>query len=535
MVSFSGSINESLSAWTGNEEEFKVFKSWGDSSEKGYLLEDISSFDKYWNNQNDFVNVYSLNEDTINKFIKILPDNYDIESFINNYHVYNKFSYISEHKKVYRTIFPHQENAINSWMENKKGILEMATGTGKTFTAISIINNLLKVEPLLVVIVCPQNYLVSQWYHEIESSLLSQYDETTSILICDSRINWKIKIDNVILRTKIDNKRSAILLTTKNSGSSKVFIDNVKKFNLKKMIIADEVHWLGAKESSKILIDQFEFRLGLSATPSRWFDEKGTRNLMKYFDDIVFRFTIKDALTNINPITRDFFLCQFYYHPVFIELTDDELFDYENLTIKIIKKYNKELKNKDDLSVVDLLLFERAKIIKKAENKIGMLIKLLNEKTYNNIIIYLADNEQLNKVAQLFFQYKYSFSPFTMDEPINVKESIIQSFNEGQITALLAMKCLDEGVDLPKAQNAFLVASSGNPREYIQRLGRVLRHSPGKRESHIYDFIVRPAIRWKDENIKEIEEHIFQKELLRAREIATWALNNTDAIKMLEK
>jgi len=272
--------------------------------------------------------------------------------------------------------------------------------------------------------------------------------------------------------------------------------DNKGNFHI--FLIADEVHWLGAEKSRRGLIEEYDFRLGLSATPKRWFDDLGTQIMYDYFGDVVFEFSLKDAITKINPVTGYTYLTSYRYIPYFVSLTDDELDEYFEKTKSIAQRYSQANDDEKD-NILESLLFRRADIIKNASKKYSALEHILDKlgRDVEHTIIYCTP-QQIDKVMEIVNQRGLMAHRFTMEEGttpnekyngLSEREYILQKFAEGEYQVLVAMKCLDEGVDVPPAKIAILMASSGNPREYIQQIGRVIRRYPNKSEATIYDII----------------------------------------------
>ena len=534
IITFSGSINETAYGWQSNIEEFKVFRSW-QISEIEYIQADINKFNKFWNNLSSYIRVIDIPEAVKNKLIEWAPK--DI-SFVN----LNRWYAMGKMKKIY--LFENQKQAVQSWISNNMmGIFEMATGTGKTFTALGCLEKILKkFSKLIVVITCPYQHLIQQWKKEIDKFGV-EYDE---IIIADStKFSWKDNLTNSLIDTSLGNKHKIIILTTHRTFSMNNFkkiIQNNKK-NLDIFLIADEVHGLGAKKSSTGLLKEYNLRLGLSATPKRWFDTVGTNIIYDYFDKVVYEFTLKNAINTINPLTSETYLTPYRYIPKFINLNKEELGKYIEKTRIIQMKINKIKSNEDKDIYLENLLFQRANIIKNAQQKYRILEEILNEinSTIRLTIIYCSP-QQIDAVMKIINKRGIIAHRFTMEEGVNVdkkygniseREFLLQKFGENKYKVLVAMKCLDEGVDIPPARRAILMASSGNPREYIQRIGRIIRRYIGKEEAIIHDIIVVPSFNKLFPELRAIEWKIFEKEIERYEEIAINAINNAEALEII--
>jgi superfamily II DNA or RNA helicase len=313
--------------------------------------------------------------------------------------------------------------------------------------------------------------------------------------------------------------------------------------NIPGFLIADEVHGIGSPYQRRGLNNRYNLRLGLSATPRRFFDDVGTTTLLNYFGETVYQFTLEDALKKINPATNDFYLTQYRYYPIFIKLTGDDLDEYIAQSKKIALAYSYCQNQEEKELILTQLLNKRANIIKNAKGKYSKLTEIIKSfsRSQQWIIIYCTP-QQIDHIMKQLLQFQYTVHRFTMEEAttpdkrfgnISEREYILKKFAEGEYQILVAMKILDEGVDVPPARIAILMASSGNPREYIQRIGRVIRKYPGKNEASIYDVIVVPSNADLPPELKDLEKKIFEKQLQRCEYIAKIAINNSQALKEL--
>ena len=545
-ISFSGSINETKAGWLNNIEEFKVFKSW-DELGKSYLEKDFEKFNDFWNSNHSTkifhsrVKVLDIPTAIEQKLIDLAPkDISDLD--------------LKERKKPVIINPPHrqeiilrkyQKEALAAWLKNnKKGIFEMATGTGKTITALGCLNKIYdNNENCISIISCPQTHLVQQWEEEIKKFNI-KYD---SLLIASgSNYKWRKILSDAIDNNILGYENKIIIITTHDTFSSEDFQKLLKKVESPNLfLIADEVHGIGSIGRRKGLAEIFNFRLGLSATPKRWFDEKGTQKLYDYFGDVVFEFPLSKALIEINPETGQTFLTPYRYLPKFTILNDDELEKYIELTKKIIVLYSESRKNTEAAEKLERLLFLRADIIKDAKNKIELLKEILKElgSDIKWTIIYCSP-KQIDEVVMIVNKLNIRAHRFTMTEGVTPsnkygglteRDYLLKNFAIGKYQVLVAMKCLDEGVDIPPARQAIIMSSSTNPREYIQRIGRVVRRFDNKKEAIIYDLIVVPSFNGFSKEIQDVELKIFEKEMIRFLEIANNAVNSITAVKAINE
>jgi superfamily II DNA or RNA helicase len=538
ILSFSGSINETASGWLDNIEEFKVFKSW-ELGEIDYVNEDKNKFDTFWNDNSNRARTYPLPEAIEKRLIKLAPKDISIVDL----EKWDK----KRPKSKKPILFKQQQDAIRIWIENGfRGLFEMATGTGKTFAAIGCLDKVFSKEKRIVaVVVCPYNHLIRQWLDSLEKYEITQIKK----IICDkTNPKWKIGAFDIARDLNNGFVDRAIVFTTHSTFSSTDFIELVKLLKTKSLLIVDEVHGAGAPIRKIGFIDKYNFRLGLSATPSRWLDPEGTETILSYFgvkdQKGLYSFSIRDALKNINPATGKTYLAPYEYRPNFVELSDQELLEYIDFTKKIaraiFKLKNQERKFKD----LTLILEARQKIIRNAFNKYGMFKEILDElKNIAYTLVYCSP-EQIDKVQEILrnrniLQHKFTMKEGTKPEAkykgLSEREALLEDFAEGTFGALVAMKCLDEGVDIPQARIGIILASSGNPIQYIQRRGRLLRHFPGKDKAIIYDFIVLPPIdSIADPLIVELEKKILAREFKRYLEFAEISINSVQCLRLLK-
>lgn len=540
-ISFSGSINESASAWVDNDEEFKVFKEWTDA--KDYFLRDKERFEEIWNGKRKNVRVYSLPKAIKDDIIEYSSD-FKLESIsLKKYHSFCLKKY--DFKKD-KTLFFYQADALNKWKQNGYQMLfEMATGTGKTRTAIAGIKYLNKINQCLITIIStPQNTLSKQWKDEIESQKLD-FDE--SCLIDGSVAKWDAVLNKLLLRVQIGLSKHICIYTTHNTASSTKFISLMtesKPTNCDILFVGDETHWLGAKVFQKALLQSYKYRIGLSATPSRWYDEIGTTKLIDFYGNCNFEFTIHDALTQYNPLTGKHFLVNYDYNISKVSLDESESILYKEVSTKISRLWNLRDNDADAAASLERLLEKRANIIKNASAKYEQLKIILDEigkeDRVDNLIIFVSP-QQLQEVIGILAERNIIYHKLTEKEGTkpekkfgnkSEREDIISKFKAGIYQVIIAIKCMDEGIDIPCADIGILMASSTNPREYIQRVGRIIRQSPNKRRAKLYDICVDTVSNAADE-YKQLEKKIKQKEQIRLKEIAANAINSIEALQII--
>lgn len=542
-LSFSGSINETASAWINNDEEFKVFKAWEDSRE--YYLKDQSRFTEIWNGQRHNMKVFDLPSAIKDKLIQRSED-FDIEKISIKQYRRSKVN-MFDFKNSPIPLFYYQANALNKWKNNTYRLLfEMATGTGKTRTAVAGIARILTTSKRVVVVIStPQNTLSKQWKENEVEPLGVRFDRSE---IIDGTVkDWKSKLSGILLDNATGFADRCVIYTTHVTASSEKFTSTMLRDLSKDSItlfVGDEVHWLGARKLRRALLSRYNFRIGLSATPSRWFDDEGSQYLVDYFGGKNFVFSIHDALTEINPITGKHFLVNYYYHISKVGLNAEETAEYKNITQQMLRLASKIETDPEAEERYERLLEQRANIIKNADEKYNILDKLLDELNakgrIENLIIFVSP-QQINNVMEILIQKKIIFHKLTESEGtrrekkydgLSEREFIIKRFKSGDYQVLVAIKCLDEGIDIPSADTGILMASSTNPREYVQRIGRIVRQGANKTFAHLYDMCVG-KVDTLDDDEQKLENKIKQKEIIRLTEIANNAINVTDATEII--
>lgn len=534
-VSFSGSINETAAGWLLNSEEFKVFKSW-DDGQRAFFESDANKFEEIWNNQRENVKTFEPK----GRFLDLLVaegSDFDVEHSL-------VARYIGTARRDRISLFSYQREAVREWhRRGGKLLFEMATGTGKTRTALACIQELLSTQKKLVcVIATPQSTLSRQWEREVEALGLKFDVSIFADSSAATSVQWAANIRAALSRVSIGMSRNVVIYTTHTSAASDALIDAIQRADssITACLVGDEVHGMGAARLRRALLERYEYRIGLSATPSRWFDEDGSALLREYFGGASFQFAIRDAQETINPLTGEPFLCPYEYHLVTVKLTDDEAERYAELSLRISKLSHKD----DDVSKerLEQLLRRRALIKKDAAEKLDRFDGLLDSMSTNDMLVFTSP-ARIDEVEACLARHGIAAHRLTEKQGTRVRREfgglserdyLIQSFKDGVLQALVAIKCLDEGIDIPQASTAVLLSSSTNPREYVQRVGRVIRRSPGKKLAHIYDFVVVPDwSRLELYGTVETERRLFQQELVRIEDMRQNAANSTDVLMLV--
>ena len=515
-----GSSNGTVAGIRKNLEQVVISKSW-DRPDGNYIInKHIRLFKELWNNNHSESIVIDMPKAIRDNILKtynaiVSPTEEDYRKIMETRCSNIPFTKFSTKFKLPNdlNLYEHQTEAINSWMANGyNGILEMATGSGKTFAALCGTHKLYKIHrPMLVVVAVPYKVLVEQWCDEI-----NKFGLNATIL----GRNKKDAISTATRRLDLGVSDIEIMVVTHNAICNPELLNLFKKYKKIKLLIADEVHGLGQKSFLNNLPEFFEYRLGLSATPERQYDEEGTDALFKFFGQVVFKYGLEKAIGTC--------LVNYEYNLHPIELTYTEMEKWLKLTNKI--NQNMWRKNNDTgREYLDKLLRDRRVIVETAAGKVTRLKELLkNIRDLRYTIIYATDKnpKQLDEVNALLNEKGVMFRQLTYKETTSKKnmDEILKLFQNGNLDVLTAKRVLDEGVDIPQIRQAFMLASTTVERQWVQRRGRVLRKYPGKNYAIIHDFLVVPP----KLDAADLDAKLFESELRRALKFANLARNITD-------
>lgn len=542
LVTFGGSANESENALQHNFEVLEIFTSWQVGVEKRALRR-AQAFDDLWHNRTAKVEVMPFPEAVQRSLIDAYcPDRPPAKepkaaSSIGSYHT---FPVGVPRLPANLQLRPYQQQAVENWFKNKGlGTLKMATGSGKTITALAIASELYKkcaaqkVPLQALLVICPYRHLVTQWAAESRKFGLQP------ILAFDKVQTWQGELQSQLMDLLLGSRPFVTVITTNATLMRDTLQSQLAFFPQWALVIGDEAHNLGARRLEQSLPDNNPpLRLGLSATPERYFDEEGTEKLFEYFGSVIQpEFTLKDAI-------KSGALTPYIYHPLLIELTEEEIEVYADLTAKIGRALAFGKGSETDEAILSALLVKRARLVGSAANKLTALRELMANRTRTrHTLFYCGDGSvedeiseeslrQLEAVTRLLREeIGMRVQPYTAETRLEEREELRYQFETGLLQGLVAIRCLDEGVDIPAIQTAVIMASSSNPRQFVQRRGRILRKSKGKERAELFDMIVIPPDLGGE--LFGIERKLLQSELRRFAEFADLALNRAQAREAL--
>lgn len=592
-VAFEGSCNFSRAALLENNESMSIFCDWDSMSDNRRANSFIDDFERTFSGNDDTVQyldaddlkprivevfkskeICQLLEDERNLIDhqekKSMPDTV-VQSL---QRAKNKVEKAIEKEKSARQVIidtyhphfpfssgprPYQEEAFRNWKENgQKGLFAMATGTGKTITALNclleIYNSRHYYKALILV---PTVTLVDQWKEECEKFGFSHV-----LTVSNRNKVWRKELANLLLLEKADptqEQYSYIIIATYASFSREnIFTDLVSFPRKKLLLIADEAHNMGATSiRNRLKGIHYGRRIGLSATPERQFDDEGNTAIRQFFGaggKYTFEFSMKEAI-------EKGFLCRYYYYPHLVRLTDGEMADYLEISKKLAKMFNYHSGTftKDD-DILTALLLKRKRIIHKAANKLDVFRSIINHRfqekgnlkytlvyvpegnvtdadNADNFDVSNPDDDYSSHLIDTYTSVIREVSPrttvmrFTSDT--QDRKQILDQFAKGELEVLASMKCLDEGVDVPRSEMAIFCASTGNPRQFIQRRGRILRQHPDKHYAVIHDLVVVPEVDECSDSFN-MERNLLGGELKRVRNFALLSENADASINELD-
>ena len=535
-IAVHGSANMTYPGINTNIEQVSISRSWENANEK-YSVDRIADrFDNYWDGKSTDCVVIDLPDAFKEHLLRDYKgDNAPTEDELDelykratklamvrdeNVGARKRRFVVPDHLEFDSGDFEHQGRAVNAWCQaGYRGVLEMATGSGKTNTAMLAAHRLYcDRSPLMIVVAAPYRPLVQQWCAEMKSFGLDPINLGEE----GNRSSRARALSRMQRRLRMGQGTVEAIVVTHSMLNNVDFRSQIQDVSCGKLLIADEVHNLGSEGFVSDPPDFFDFRLGLSATPERQYDEEGTAELFGFFGPVVFRFTLREAIGRC--------LVEYDYYVHRVDLTDNEIAMWLDLTSKI--KAN-GWRGEDDKpsEYLKKLLRDRRAILENAENKVRALDLVMTQEDISNLrytLIYASDKNptQLGRVNTLLRNHRILFHQITAEETVNMSKTneILRSFQDGQLQVLTAKRVLDEGVNIPQVAKAFILASTTVERQWTQRRGRLLRKCEeiGKTHSEIHDFIALPP---DLDNLDRDMRPLIRGELRRVQGFASLARN----------
>lgn len=470
-VVFYGSPNSSKNAYVDNYEKIRIVRDWI-QGERESVRDEINEFDSMWENKNPYLEVYDFMESVKHCILSVKEERSKTKTDTEPIELYD-----------------YQKEAIQSWVDKGfRGFFVMATGTGKTWTAIYSAKRLLEEHKCLIVIAAPYKHLVRQWAEDVKSL----FPDAETELISSENSQWYTVSKRLILAQRYHPKKQIILITTIKSFYSEKFDDVINLSEEEKLLIVDEAHRFTQRPES--LKQTYRYMLGLSATPINGKHNEGGLDLLEFFGGQAYNLPIEEALER-------HFLVPYNYFPIFVSATATEEENFNALSSKMAGCFHENV-------LIDRERFvkyvrARLRIMSMAEEKIARIREFINcviEK--DHFVVYCGDghlfDEQDEEIRHIQFVQNQmddmgiKTSKFTASENMDRRMELVDMFNKQEIDAMVAIRCLDEGINIPSIKSALILSSNDDYREFVQRRGRILRKHKGKKSADIYDVVVLP-------------------------------------------
>lgn len=475
VVVFYGSANSSASGYQKNYEKIRTVKSWIEADAES-IADEQEEFRSLWDGTNPFVKVYPYRELAKANLLTVLE---------------RKQSGSGAKSNAPIQLRDYQKEAITAWVNNDyHGFYVMATGTGKTWTAIYSAKELLEKHPAMVVICAPYKHLVRQWADDVVKS----FPDAKLIMVSSENPQWEQQINHEVIRKKYNPNNQIIIISTIASFRMDRFMSALRKSKDDKLLIVDEAHRFSDRPEE--LKNDFKYMLGLSATPFSGTSAQKGMELMEFFGGQVFNLPIEVALERG-------FLVPYYYHPIYVYATEDEEGKFRYHTQRILSCFKNNRCINPDLLVKSLR--NRLRVISMAEAKQTQIDEIINRiSERDHFVVYCGDGRlfdnnsgeelrHIQSVKRVLTAHGFKSSQFTATENMAVRMELVDAFNKGEISAMAAIRCLDEGINIPSIKSALILSSNDDYREFVQRRGRILRKYDNKAFANIYDVIVLPA------------------------------------------
>lgn len=558
-VAFNGSMNLTAAGLTKNIEAIDSICSWRSEDNRKRIRCYHDDFNAIWERKNPDVMVFPADE-FCQRIVIDYPPAEDVDDLVKlEKEVLKELS--REHNilnqdephfpfKYKDGPLPYQVDAYQAWVKNgKQGIFAMATGTGKTVTSLNCALEEYHDDGYYrLLVLVPSLALVEQWGDEVHS-----FNYRNVIKVSSENTSWKTELAKMTMKMGLGRKVNYVIISTYQSFVMNDFQVLLPRISEGAILIADEAHNIGSPSvRSAFRRLTIARRIALSATPYRVYDEEGTKEIESFFNDThpyTYSFSMRRAILEER-------LMPYYYFPYPVKLDEDEMVDYARITRQLISLYNNNGGFSDPERARKLLLI-RKNILHKAKNKMVVfrdIIKDIGEDKLKYCFVYSAagkranrdeiDDEQLDEYILKEMQkvLKKTFpnvtcNSYTSEDSKEMRKQKLAAFANGQLDVLFAKNCLDEGVDIPRAEYGIFTSSTGNPRQFIQRRGRLLRKHEDKHFAFIFDMVVVPDFYSPcyERRFWNLEKRLVENEMRRVANFGSLASNYyTGALNILE-
>lgn len=342
----------------------------------------------------------------------------------------------------------------------------------------------------LIVICAPYKHLVKQWADDVEKA----FPDAKLIMVSSENPTWETQIAQEIIRKQYKPDNQIIIISTIASFKMERFTSVISRSKEDKLLIVDEAHRFTDRPDK--LKEMFRYMLGLSATPFSGSSAHKGLELMEWFGGQVFNLPIENALERG-------FLVPYNYYPIYVYATEDEERRFKYHTQKILSCFKNNKCINPDLLVKSLR--NRLRVISMVEEKTTRIDEIINRiAEKDHFVVYCGDGKlfdadsgkelrHIQAIKRVLTAHGFKASQFTATENMADRMELVDAFNKQEISALVAIRCLDEGINIPSIKSALILSSNDDYREFVQRRGRILRTYGNKKYANIYDVIVLPS------------------------------------------
>ena len=545
-VTFNGSPNESWNGWVRNAESFALHRSW--ATEAQHAHDERELFTETWEQRRPSVVIFQLHERVISTlFDRFSPMDPDEASRAGKTSFRLPGPVPSRSCDLGLTaprfieeqgLRRYQQECIDKWIAaDHRGTFALATGTGKTVIALTAARGFAEQHAddgrsTLVLVVVPTMELAEQWRRNARAFGFKP-------TVCNSESKgWSSDVELALSALQGSMPRAECVLVTADTMAGRnwaAVTKTIENLTCGMLVIGDEMHALGTRRrlsSLPVRDDSSVGRIGLSATPRRHNDEQGTRELLSYFGAVLRSISIAEAI-------RLKALCPYIYVPVVVHLNGTEQDEYDLLSRKIGQAWQAAKGDEEEFHrIAGKHLTRRVRLRSHAAEKTTRGLELAADRgSLGHTILYVGEGlhpltgiSQLDYLLRALNQRGVRANKFVFDTDTDQRRMNLDMFQRRDLDVLVAMRCLDEGIDIPEARRGVILASTQNPRQFVQRRGRLLRTAPGKESAELLDVLCLPE-RQPERGSPSwtAERSLVRSELTRALELAEAADNSPDA------
>ncbi|MFC1661553.1 DEAD/DEAH box helicase family protein [Gemmatimonadota bacterium] len=458
-VAFTGSANETLGGHHKNYESLDVYRSWV-NGERDRVGAKVDQFEEAWTGKAVGLKVESPSRSVLQRIRVMAPNRVPGSGDGGG----------PELPGVDRSIWRHQEEAVETFLRLKNGVLEMATGTGKTRTALKILSRLTESGAIRGAVICTSGTdLLRQWTRELNRWVLDGHEFSIYQHFASSHDMGRFCSHPEGSVLVISREQLAALLQQLPPAGREPLL-----------VVHDEVHGLGSPGCQADLGGQhrhFGYRLGLSATPEREYDVAGTAFITEEIGEVIFEFGLEDAI-------RRGILCEFDYVPLRYELLEED-----RQRIRQVYALRAAREHQGDPMTREEFWTRLAHVYKTATQKPAVFSRYLEREpsAVKSAIVFVHTQEYGNSLLDLIHRYTPRYGTYYADD----HRSRLEAFSRKDLDCLITCHRLSQGIDIRNLRRVILFSSDRARLETIQRMGRCLRTDPADpaKRATVVDFV----------------------------------------------